>query len=343
MSGMTKRERVLAAIGGEELDRPPIAFWHHFRPRGSARALAEATLDFFGRFDLDIFKVMPDLPYPFPPAGIQSADQWHMLTPLSLDTGNFGRQVETVRRVRAAVGPDVPVISTLFSPLSEAVSFAGIERLRAHIQEEPATLHGALAVITDNLARLGRALLDAGADGIFLSVQGTGNGLFTPAQFAEFGRPYDLMLLSAWREGWLNVLHAHAEHDLLVSELVRYPVAVWSWSDRYTGVSLRRMRETLPQDDADGWTARARRHHHGPGRGDRRRGAGRAGADRRYAADRGSRLLSSRRLPRGMAAGRTGRNRAKLRAAGAPGPGSFQPLHNVYTYAITQQRMPHTI
>ena len=246
MSGMTKRERVLAAIGGEELDRPPIAFWHHFRPRGSARALAEATLDFFGRFDLDIFKVMPDLPYPFPRDAIQSADQWHLLTPLPVDAGNFGRQMETVRRVRAAVGPDVPVISTLFSPLTEAVSFAGIDRLRAHIAEEPATLHGALAVIADNLARLGRALLDAGADGIFLSVQGMGNGLFTPAQFAEFGRPYDMLLLSAWREGWLNVLHAHGEYDLLFSELLRYPVSVWSWSDRYTGISLRRMREALP-------------------------------------------------------------------------------------------------
>ena len=246
MAMMTKRERVLAALNGNEFDRPPITFWHHFRPHGSARALAEATLDFFGRFDLDIFKVMPDLPYPVPHNSITSADQWHLLTPLALDAGNFGRQVETVRRVRAAVGPDVPVISTLFSPLTEAVSFAGIEHVRTHIQTDPATLHGALALIADNLARLGRALLDAGADGIFLSVQGTGDGLFTPSQFAEFGRPYDMMLLSAWREGWLNVLHAHAEHDLLFDELLQYPVAVWSWSDRYTGVSLRHMRSLLP-------------------------------------------------------------------------------------------------
>ncbi len=247
MTAMTKRERVMAALRGGEFDRPPIAFWHHFRPRGSARALAEATLDFFGGFDLDIFKVMPDLPYPFPRDSIHSADQWHLLAPLALDAGNFGRQIETVRRVRAAAGPDVPVISTLFSPLTEAVAFAGIENVRAHIQEEPATLHGALAVIADNLARLGRALLDAGADGIFLSVQGMGNGLFTPSQFAEFGRPYDLMLLSAWREGWLNVLHAHAEYDLLIDELLQYPVAVWSWSDRYTGVSLRHVRGLLPR------------------------------------------------------------------------------------------------
>ena len=70
-----------------------------------------------------------------------------MLTPLAVDAGNFGRQVETVRRVRAAVGTNVPVISMLFSPLSEAVSIAGIDRLCAHLQEDPATLEKLLGVM----------------------------------------------------------------------------------------------------------------------------------------------------------------------------------------------------
>lgn len=246
MSKLTKRERVQAALRGDTPDRPPVAFWHHFKPHGSARALADATLAFFGEYDLDIFKIMPDLPYPFPRNGIQSLDDWHLLTPLAVDTGNFGRQVDTAWRVRTALGPDVPLICTLFSPLTEAINFAGVDGFRAHMQTDPATVHGAVAVLADNLARLGAALLEAGADGIFFSVQGAANGMLTAGQFAEFGRPYDMTVLSAWREGWLNILHAHGEHDLLVQELLHYPTPVLSWSDRYTGISLSRVRELAP-------------------------------------------------------------------------------------------------
>jgi uroporphyrinogen decarboxylase len=246
MASMSKLERVQAALLGEQADRPPFCFWHHFRPRGSARALAEATLDFFGRFDLDIYKVMPDLPYPFPQNGIARLDDWHLLAPLAAGAGNLGHQIETVRRVRLALGRDVPLVATMFSPLTEAFHFAGAERLRAHIAESSATVHGALAVITDNLARLASGLLDAGADGIFFAEQGAANEALSEAQFAEYGRPYDMEVLRACREGWLNVLHLHGEHHLLLKAVIDYPVQVLSWSDRITGVSLRAVREMAP-------------------------------------------------------------------------------------------------
>jgi uroporphyrinogen decarboxylase len=134
----------------------------------------------------------------------------------------------------------------MFSPLTEALYFAGGERMREHIAQSPATVHGALAVIADNLARLGAALLGAGADGIYFSEQGAANAMLTAAQFAEFGRPYDMTVLSACREGWLNVLHAHGEHALMIDAVLDYPVQVLSWSDRITGVSLRHVHELLP-------------------------------------------------------------------------------------------------
>jgi uroporphyrinogen decarboxylase len=246
MATISKRERVQAALRGEVADRPPFCFWHHFRPQGSGRALAEATLDFFGRFDLDIYKVMPDLPYPFPRRSIARPDDWYLLTPLPRDAGTFGAQIRTVRQVRAAIGPDVPLVATLFSPLTEAIGFAGAERLRAHIAETPATVHGALAVIAGNLARLAGALIEAGADGIYFAEQGAADAMLSEAQFAEYGRPYAMAVLNACREGWLNVLHAHGEHDLLLGAVLDLPVQVLSWSDRLTGISLRQVRELAP-------------------------------------------------------------------------------------------------
>ena len=64
---MTRTERVMAAVRGEPVDRIPVCFWHHFHPSGSGTRLAEATLKFFDEtFNLDILKIMPDIPYPFP-------------------------------------------------------------------------------------------------------------------------------------------------------------------------------------------------------------------------------------------------------------------------------------
>ena len=50
---------------------------HHFQPEGSGRKMAEATLRFFhDEFDLDIAKIMPDIPYPFPKRSIASPNDW---------------------------------------------------------------------------------------------------------------------------------------------------------------------------------------------------------------------------------------------------------------------------
>ena len=74
---MSRTERVMAAVQGEPVDRLPVCFWHHFKPAGSGRALAEATLRFFDeQFDLDIAKLMPDLEYPFPRRSIKEPEDW---------------------------------------------------------------------------------------------------------------------------------------------------------------------------------------------------------------------------------------------------------------------------
>src|SRR5882757_4227891 len=74
-STMTAAERVRAALVGAPVDRVPFCFWHHFQPEGSGERMAELTRSFFhDKFDLDIIKIMPDLPYPAPDHPIEAAD-----------------------------------------------------------------------------------------------------------------------------------------------------------------------------------------------------------------------------------------------------------------------------
>ncbi|HEY8745558.1 MAG TPA: uroporphyrinogen decarboxylase family protein [Chloroflexota bacterium] len=246
MATMTKRERVRAALAGGDVDRLPIMFWHHFRPQGSPQKLADATLDFFGRHDLDIYKIMPDIPYPFPRDSIRTSDDWLFLSPLDVLEGNLGRMVTATELTYENLANDEPLIVTMFSPFCYAMNCAGSANIRRHLEENPSRVHEALSVIAHNLASFSQALIAHGADGIFFASQGAGDGILTREQYKEFGVPYDLEVLRGAQDGWLNVLHIHGFDNLMIDLFVDFPASVFSWSDRLSGRSLRDMRALVP-------------------------------------------------------------------------------------------------
>jgi uroporphyrinogen decarboxylase len=247
---------VMAAVRGEPVDRLPICFWHHFQPEGSGRALAEATLHFFDeKFDLDILKIMPDLPYPFPRKSIQEPNDWRLIEPIDVERSRFFTQrAESVRALRDEVGYDVPIIVTLFNPLCEVLNFAvDRDHFFAHAQESPTIIHEALSVIAENLRAHIRDVIDAGADGVFFALQGCTKEIMSEGQYREFGRPYDLIALQGAVNGWLNVLHVHGDKDLHFDLVLDYPVQVLSWSDRLAGPSLREARGMTSKCLMGGW------------------------------------------------------------------------------------------
>src|SRR5262244_441648 len=54
---MTRRERVMAAVHGDQVDRVPVSLWlHNFATENSAATLAAETLRLARRFDWDFLK-----------------------------------------------------------------------------------------------------------------------------------------------------------------------------------------------------------------------------------------------------------------------------------------------
>lgn len=271
---ITRADRVRAALRGEVLDRVPVCFWHHFKPEGSGRRLAELTLDFFDRqFDLDICKIMPDLPYPFPRKAIRDANGWRMLEPLNLERSPFVQQrLRAIEHLRLALGDDTPIVMTVFSPLTEALNFcADQETFWQHLAEQPTIVHGALETIAANLRDAMGRYIQAGADGVFFSIMGAMtetpagqayNPNKTPThnysglgegRYREFGKPYDLLALRGAADGWLNILHHHGDANLLMDLVLDYPVQVLSWSDRLTGQSLADLSKRTDKCLMGGW------------------------------------------------------------------------------------------
>jgi uroporphyrinogen decarboxylase len=240
--GKVANARVRAALAGEHpVDHVPFCFWHHFQPAGSGERLAQLTSKFFhDTFDLDIIKIMPDLPYPEPQPGF-TAEGLRDLPRLNLETPAFQEQLTCIRLLRAELGADYPLLLTVFSPLTYALRWLGRENIVEATRQQTQAFEQGLAIIAENLRGLLAAAIDAGASGIFFSCMGATDKLFTREEYARLGRPYDLQALAGAEKGWLNVIHVHTDpnEESHFEDFTAYPVQVMSWSDRLCGPDLR--------------------------------------------------------------------------------------------------------
>jgi hypothetical protein len=75
-SPLSHKERVDRALRGQDLDRPPFTFYHHYK-RPTAKLEAKDHLEFHRAYNTDIVKVMNDFDYPQSTTG-----RWYELKPL---------------------------------------------------------------------------------------------------------------------------------------------------------------------------------------------------------------------------------------------------------------------
>lgn len=254
---MTRHERVRAAFHGQPVDRVPVSFWQHFPAHDADPvSLAEATVQYQRRFDLDFVKLMPtgmysvmDYGVAVVPSGdaigttlfadgpVKGRGDWGQLPLVSPQRGVLGDQVKVVRSVRAALGPAVPMLQTIFSPLTMVAKLTGAS-MEAVLREHDAALHPALDRLGDDVITFGRACLDAGADGFFFATQLATRTALRVGDYELFGVPYDLKVLSALRDrSWGIILHLHGDEPLF--ELAdRYPIDAVNWHAQETRPSL---------------------------------------------------------------------------------------------------------
>ncbi|HBH00353.1 MAG TPA: hypothetical protein DDZ42_00315, partial [Candidatus Rokubacteria bacterium] len=237
---MTKLERVRAAVAGGRAAPPPFSVWYHFGlQHAPAERAAQAHLEFFEAYDLDWLKLMNDYSYPMPPGveTLRAARDLAQLTPLDLPRTPLGEQLRVLELVARELRGRALVVDTVFNAWNTLRRNVVKEAMGPLMQDHPADLEAALAIVNENLTRYAQAALERGAAGIFFSVPATEESV-TREQFERFMRPYDLALLEALRgRGELHVLHAHGDR-LHLDRLLDYPVHAISWADRDAGPSL---------------------------------------------------------------------------------------------------------
>lgn len=254
---LTHRQRLELALNGDTPDRPPVALWRHFPVDDQVpESLASAVIDFQQAYDFDFVKVTPSSSYCLKDWGVEDVwrgstegtrdyikrvihqpEDWEDLPVLDPHEGYLKDQLDCLRIITNRLGPDTPVIQTIFSPLSQAKNLVGGEDLLIHLRRYPAAVRTGLKTIVESTQRFIEAAMETGIAGIFFAVQHAQFGVLSTEEYETFGRSYDLPVLEPARDLWLNVLHLHGE-EVMFETFVDYPVQVINWHDRDTPPSL---------------------------------------------------------------------------------------------------------
>jgi uroporphyrinogen decarboxylase len=228
------RARVEAALAGGDVDRPPAGAWgHRYRDEWTPEKLAQVTIDRARRFGWDFVKFQPRATFfaeafgaAYRPAGhslrapviddppVRSVDDWTELRLVNREV--LDEQARTLGLVVEGLGDRVPVLQTVFSPLSVASYLVGREnrRLVREMRSRPEVVLPALGRIADALIDFSRRSVEAGAAGIFYAISGFATPDSMPvAVYDELALPLDRRILEALpAAAWFNVLHLCGSH-----------------------------------------------------------------------------------------------------------------------------------
>ncbi|HVX29909.1 MAG TPA: uroporphyrinogen decarboxylase family protein [Nitrolancea sp.] len=256
MAQMSARERVEAALAGQTVDVVPVSLWRHFPERDqTAEALADVTLEWQNRFGFDFIKLMPPGDYAtidwgavseyqgavggtrqtttFP---VTTIDDWAKITPVPVDRGRNREVIEAARLVNDRLNGEIPVLQTIFSPLTIAMKLSD-GKVLDHLRQRPEIVHEALAAITEVTRALTAATLDRGAYGIFFATQCATTDLMTVDEYRAFGSAYDLKVLDVAGASRFTLVHIHGS-NIMFDELNTYPSHALNWHDRRTAPAL---------------------------------------------------------------------------------------------------------
>ena len=229
------RERVRAALALDVADRPPVSAWGHtYDQEWGVESLATATVAIARKYGFDFVKLQirattfgeafggrwrrsgtPDAEPVMEVAGGVDVDDWRRIAQGPSNPAVLADQVEVVRRVVNELGPDVPVLQTVFSPGMVAWFLAGRDTalLARLMRDEPAVMAAGLDCIAVVLARFTADSLAAGAAGVFYAINPLADSsLVPPDEYEALYLPSDRIATAAVAKGWFNMLHLCGAH-----------------------------------------------------------------------------------------------------------------------------------
>lgn len=221
---MTEKDRLIRALNGKEVDRPPCicpggmmnivtteimdqvgVYWPEaHRDAHSLAQLAEGVNKLTGIENLGVpFCMTVEAEAMGAEVALGTLEnepmiqdyllkdiaQYKKLKPINNITGRVGAVTEAIELLKIR-NPDMPVVANLTGPISLATSLIEPMVFFKEMSKNPGQVHEFLSIITKNMTAFGRMQLLAGAQVLTIS-EPTGTGeILGPKTFAQFVLPY---------------------------------------------------------------------------------------------------------------------------------------------------------
>jgi uroporphyrinogen decarboxylase len=210
-------------------DRPPVGAWGHtYREEWAPDTLAAITVERARRFGWDFVKFQPRASCfaeafgsEYRPAGhrlrapvlvkaaVADLESWRSVGLVNRQA--LDDQVESIGIAARELGPDVPVIQTVFSPITVGGYLVGKSKARVvrELRKHPDLVRPALDKVAEALVDFSRRSIDAGAAGIFYAISGYASKDAMPeGAYRQLVMPYDIAVLDQLpHAAWFNVVH----------------------------------------------------------------------------------------------------------------------------------------
>jgi len=258
---MNHWDRIEAVIAGEKADRLPVSVWRH-RP-----TLDQTTDDLVAemiaeqqRFDWDFMKVMSnrlhcvedwgsEIEWPSTPEFeasvsryvVERPEDWTHLEVLDPLKGALGREVAVIRQLVAKMGKEIPIMATLYSPLTIAFKLADESGnvVFDHMEKYFDSIVEGLKVISESTRRLASAYMDAGAHGIFYAIQMAGHPRFSKGLYDRFCRADDMSIIEEVKSrSKFSMSHLHGSEKVDIDTFLGLPLESLNWHDQIVGPSI---------------------------------------------------------------------------------------------------------
>ena len=253
---MTKKEWVKKAFDGEQVDRVPMGFWHHFIPHAKMGLIPthpELTEEYFELnrqwlkdLDPDFVKIMSD-GYLMMPLDIGSGTPEAIANVKAVDLQAFiDGSVNIARGCREIYGPDMLLLMNIFSPFITLVKQIracykdqAYPVLKQMIKEHPEQIKAGVEKVTDFMIEVVKAVMgEDRADGIYLC---TRQCTMDEDAVKLIINPSEIRLLEAANAiGTYNAAHI-CDFDGKQTNMAlyaEYPVKVFNWAVKTEGLKL---------------------------------------------------------------------------------------------------------
>lgn len=241
---MNKRERVIAAFQGKETDHVPVCMWQHVPPEywDDDDRFAQYQIDAYRHTDVDFVKLSADKYFGWPAPvldGITSAKQLYGIKPLGPNHPFIRGQIDRTKKIIDRLNGECVALYLIFAPICYLRLQVGYPMMMQLIREDPEAMKYACGVIAEDVKLLIHGIIkEAGADGIFFSVQNAEENRFTYKEYREWITPAEKPLLDyANSLSSMNAIHLCAWEEIpnRLSVWEDYKTAVVSWS-RYIDI-----------------------------------------------------------------------------------------------------------